>query len=213
MQNMSHFNMNLQENIRRILREETILPLYIRRRVSMEELDDLVLDVKDLIDSNYDKTDAIYDTVRQFVATKKEFKFKDETEQAYWDSYIEVEEPLVNYIKTNLHESKSINNTETFQYLIDMEMERMKEICFEQDSENTTDMVSFDVCDLLEYAKPEVEVTGIDNHNDKPVIIVKIKVSSRQWYKDEESFVDELERRLIKWIGNNIIEVEDINFK
>ena len=54
----------------------------------MEELDDLVLDVKDLIDSNYDKTDAIYDTVRQFVATKKEFKFKDETEQVYWDSYI-----------------------------------------------------------------------------------------------------------------------------
>jgi hypothetical protein len=97
--------MNLQESIRRILREETELPLYIRRRVSMEELDDLVLDVKDLIDSNYDKTDAIYDTVRQFVATKKEFKFKDETEQAYWDSYIEVEEPLVNYVKTNLHES------------------------------------------------------------------------------------------------------------
>ena len=98
--------MNLQENIRKILREETILPLYIRRRVSMEELDDLVLDVKDLIDSNYDKTDAIYDTVRQFVATKKEFKFKDETERGYWDSYIEVEEPLVNYVKTNLHESK-----------------------------------------------------------------------------------------------------------
>ena len=97
--------MNLQENIRRILREETELPLYIRRRVSMEELDDLILDVKDLIDSNYDKTDAIYDTVRQFVATKKEFKFNNETEQGYWDSYIEVEEPLVNYVKTNLHES------------------------------------------------------------------------------------------------------------
>ena len=103
---------NLQENIRRILREETILPLYIRRRVSMEELDDLVLDVKDLIDSNYDKTDAIYDTVRQFVATKKEFKFKDETEQVYWDSYIEVEEPLVNYVKTNLHESKEKSTKE-----------------------------------------------------------------------------------------------------
>ena len=29
----------------------------------------------------------------------------------------------------------------------------------------------------------------------------------------EESFVDELERRLIKWIGNIIIEVEDISFK
>ena len=92
--------MNLQESIRKVLREETILPLYIRRRVSMEELDDLVLDVKDLIDSNYDKTDAIYDTVRQFVATKKSFKFDYETERQYWDSYIDIEKPLVNYVKT-----------------------------------------------------------------------------------------------------------------
>ena len=123
-----------------------------------------------------------------------------------------LQENIRRILKEELNEPKRINNN-TFQYLIDMEMERMKEICYEQDSENTTDMVSFDVCDFLEYAKPEVEVTGIDNHNDKPVIIVKIKVSSRQWYKDEESFVDELERRLIKWIGNNIIEVEDISFK
>ena len=118
-----------------------------------------------------------------------------------------------NVLKEELNESKRINNTDTFQYLIDMEMERMKEICYEQDSENTTDMVSFDVCDLLEYAKPEVEVTGIDNRNDNLVIIVKIKVSTRQWFKDEESFVDELERRLKKWLGNDIIEVEDISFK
>jgi vacuolar-type H+-ATPase catalytic subunit A/Vma1 len=62
--------MNIQESIRRILREETELPSYIRRRVNMEELDDLVLDVKELIDSDYDKTDAIYDTIRQFIATK-----------------------------------------------------------------------------------------------------------------------------------------------
>lgn len=96
----------MEHLIKRIIKEETELPLYVRRRVSMEELDDLVLNVKDLIDSNYDKTDAIYDTVRQFVTTKKEFKFNDETEQGYWDSYIEVEEPLVNYVKTNLHESK-----------------------------------------------------------------------------------------------------------
>jgi hypothetical protein len=204
--------MNLQESIRRIIREETILPLYIRRRVSMEELDDLVLDVKSSIDAGYDKTASIYDTISQFIASKKEFKFNNETEQGYWDSYIEVEEPLVNYVKTNLHESKSINNTETFQYLIDMEMERMKEICFTQSAEDTTDMVSFDVCDFLEYSKPEVEVTGFDYHNDKPVIIVKIKVSTSQLFMDEESFVDELEGRLRKWIGNNIVEVEDIYF-
>ena len=94
---------NLQESIRRILREETELPLYIRRRVDMEELDDLVFDVKDLIDSDYNKIDAIYDTVRQFIATKKSFKFNYDTEQGYWDSYIDVEKPLVNYVKTKLN--------------------------------------------------------------------------------------------------------------
>ena len=95
--------MNLQESIRRILREETELPSYIRRRVNMEELDDLVLDIKELIDSDYDKTDAIYDTIRQFIATKKEFKFNNETERQYWDSYIDIEKPLVNYVKTKLN--------------------------------------------------------------------------------------------------------------
>ena len=95
--------MNLKESIRRILREETELPSYIRRRVNMEELDDLVLDVKELIDSDYDKTDAIYDTIRQFIATKKSFKFDYETERQYWDSYIDTEKPLVNYVKTKLN--------------------------------------------------------------------------------------------------------------
>jgi hypothetical protein len=94
--------MNLQEHVRKVLKEETVLPLYIRRRVSMEELDDLVLDVKSLIDVGYNKTAVIYDTIRQFIFTKKEFKFKDETEEEYWDSYNEVEEPLVNYVKSKL---------------------------------------------------------------------------------------------------------------
>ena len=94
---------NLQESIRKVLREETILPLYIRRRVSTVELDDLVLDVKSSIDVGYNKTAVIYNTIRQFIASKKEFKFNNETEQGYWDSYIEVEEPLVNYVKTNLN--------------------------------------------------------------------------------------------------------------
>ena len=69
----------------------------------MEELDDLVLDVKELIDSDYDKTNAIYDTIRQFIATKKSFKFDYETELQYWDSYSDIEKPLVNYVKTKLN--------------------------------------------------------------------------------------------------------------
>ena len=97
--------MNLQETIRRILREETELPLYIRRRVSLEELDDLVLDVKSLINSDYDKINAIYDTVRQFIASKKYFEKNTETgtEQEYWDLYLTMEKPLINYVKTKLN--------------------------------------------------------------------------------------------------------------
>jgi hypothetical protein len=123
-----------------------------------------------------------------------------------------LQESIRRILREEFNESKRINSNETFQYLIDMEMERMKEICFTQSAEDTTDMVSFDVCDFLEYSKPQVEVTGFDYHNDKPVIIVKIKVSTSQLFMDEESFVDELEGRLKKWIGNNIIEVEDIYF-
>ena len=106
-------------------------------------------------------------------------------------------------------------NADVIQQLVDMEMEQMKEICYEQDIEDTTelfDMVSFNACDFLEYAKPEVEVIGIDKHNNNLVIIVKIRVSTRQWIKDEESFVGELERRLKMWIGDNIIEVNVISY-
>jgi thioredoxin-like negative regulator of GroEL len=42
--------MNLQETIRRILREETEIPLFLRRRFSPEDLEWLVNDVKEMID-------------------------------------------------------------------------------------------------------------------------------------------------------------------
>jgi hypothetical protein len=123
-----------------------------------------------------------------------------------------LQEHIRKVLRETVNESKRINSNETFQYLIDMEMERMKEICFTQSAEDTTDMVSFDVCDFLEYSKPEVEVTGVYYHNDKSVIAVKIKVSTSQLFGDEESFEGELESRLRKWVGNNTIEVEDIYF-
>jgi len=94
-----------------ILREETELPISVRRRVSMKDLDDLVLEVKSLIDSGYDKIDAIYDTLRQFIASKKSFKFNNETEQQYWDSYIEIEKPLVDYVKKKLRMMDGVNES------------------------------------------------------------------------------------------------------
>jgi hypothetical protein len=99
--------MNLQEQLDRMklmmgVINESHLPTYIRRRVTIEELDDLVDDVKGLIDSGYDRTDAIYDTVRQFIASSENFRFLSSSEQEYWDSYIMFEEPLVDYVKEKL---------------------------------------------------------------------------------------------------------------
>ena len=99
--------MNLQEQINRIqsmmgVINESHLSTHIKRRVTQEELNDLVDEIKGLIDSGYDRTDAIYDTVRQFIASNKEFRFPNSPEQEYWDSYIMVEKPLVDYIKEKL---------------------------------------------------------------------------------------------------------------
>ena len=46
--------MNLQEIIRRILREEIKMPLQLKRRVNNDILDELIYTVKSLIDSGYD---------------------------------------------------------------------------------------------------------------------------------------------------------------
>ena len=99
--------MNLQEQISRMksmmgVINETNLPISIRRRFTKDDLDSLVYDVKDLIDSGIDKTDAIYDTIRQYIASTRSFKFPESTEQEYWDSYVEVEKPLVDYVKEHL---------------------------------------------------------------------------------------------------------------
>ena len=94
--------MNLQESIRRILREETELPLFIRRRVSIEDLDDLIADIKNLIDNGWSKTDAIYESIEKFIISKVSFNFDGETVEENWDSYEKFETPLVNYVKSKL---------------------------------------------------------------------------------------------------------------
>jgi len=68
--------MNLQETIRRILREETKPPLYFRRRVSPSDIERLVRDVKISIRDGKNKSDALYDAVQNFISSNKE-QFKD----------------------------------------------------------------------------------------------------------------------------------------
>ena len=88
--------------VKKKLTESTISP-WVKRRFDIEELTDLVSDVESLIDSGYDKIDAIYDTVRQLIATKQFNHINDDgTEREYWDSYLRYEEPLIKYVKGKL---------------------------------------------------------------------------------------------------------------
>ena len=102
--------MKLRETIRKELREEhedkRISP-WILRRFDIDELDDLVKDVKDQIEEGQTMIDAIYDTVRQFIATKQ-FNDIDNagTEQEYWDSYLVYEKPLIKFVKEKLESGK-----------------------------------------------------------------------------------------------------------
>ena len=95
--------MNLQESIRRILREETEVPAFLIRRFSSEDLDWLVNDVKELIDYGESLDTAIYDGTREFIKSRK-FADIDEfgIEADYWESYLRYERPLVDYVKKKL---------------------------------------------------------------------------------------------------------------
>ena len=98
--------MNLQENIQRIQEmmglNENLSP-WFKRRFDIDELNDLVKDVKDQIEEGESLDTAIYDTVRQFIATKRFSDINDTgTEQQYWDSYLRYERPIIEYVKERL---------------------------------------------------------------------------------------------------------------
>jgi hypothetical protein len=102
--------MKLQEQIDRIqsmMGVNESFSLWFRRRFSPDELDDLVNDVNNKIKDYEDSEDAIYDAIRQLIATKN---FKDidnaATDNEYWDSYTRYEEPLVKYVKEKLESDK-----------------------------------------------------------------------------------------------------------
>jgi hypothetical protein len=95
--------MNLQETIKKVLREETEIPLFLRRRFSPEDLEWLVNDVKEMINDGESLDTSIYDGVREFIKSRN-FSDIDEfgLEAAYWESYLKYERPLVNYVKKSL---------------------------------------------------------------------------------------------------------------
>jgi len=96
----------ITENIQRIQEmmglNENLSP-WFKRRFDIDELNDLVKDVKDQIEEGESLSTAIYDTVRQFIATKNFSDINDTgTEQQYWDSYLMYEKPMIKYVKEKL---------------------------------------------------------------------------------------------------------------
>ena len=98
--------MKLQEQINRIQEMMGVnesFSAWFMRRFSPDELDNLIKNVKDLTEIYEYEEDAIYDAVRQLIATKN---FEDinsaETDNQYWDSYLKYEGPLVKYVKEKL---------------------------------------------------------------------------------------------------------------
>ena len=96
--------MNLQESIRRILREETKIPVFIKRRFSPKALEELLDVIRYKIEEDEQhENDIIYDTVRQFI-----FRYRVDdvimhgTDQEYWESYLKLEKPLIKYVKSEL---------------------------------------------------------------------------------------------------------------
>ena len=96
---------NLQEQIKKILREEYKLPPIIRRRYSQEDIENLIKNVKWYLESGYGKDEAIYGEVRNFIYTNRQDNDLNDNgnEQDYWDSYIKYERPLVDYILLRLN--------------------------------------------------------------------------------------------------------------
>lgn len=80
---------------------KTQLSLFLRRRFSPEELNQLLDDVKDLIDEQ--GIIAVYDAVRELIKSRK-FSDIDEfgNEDSYWRSYLAYEKPLVAFVKSEL---------------------------------------------------------------------------------------------------------------
>jgi len=104
----------MRQTIKRILREETEIPLFVRRRFTLEDLERLVNEVKEMIDDGDSLDTAIYDGIREFIKSKN-FSDIDEfgLDADYWSTYLDYERPLVRYVKSKLNIRESILREET----------------------------------------------------------------------------------------------------
>jgi hypothetical protein len=76
------------------------LETHIRRRFSIEDINQIIRSVKKQIEYGNSVDTAVYDTIREYIALRRPNRINDEgTEQEYWDSYIKYEIPLVGFVK------------------------------------------------------------------------------------------------------------------
>ena len=83
---------------------EPQLSIFLRRRFSLANLEEILNDVKELIEFGESVDTAVYDGIREFIKSKK-FSDIDEfgDDQSYWDSYLKYERPLVAFVKSQLN--------------------------------------------------------------------------------------------------------------
>ncbi len=86
---------------------ETQFSNFIKRRISPNDLDNLMNYVRLLINKGYDHDDLVYDAVRTFLNDKKisDIDYHGD-DDSYWNSYLKFEAPLVAYVKHKLSSIK-----------------------------------------------------------------------------------------------------------
>jgi hypothetical protein len=164
--------MNLQENIRRILREEFKLPNLIRRRFNEEELDKLVSNVERTFEthriSQQHREDVIDAEVDDFIMNSVYYgEFEDFDDEIYQDIYNLYREPLVDYIKSkidmNLQESIKKVLREELNNRGDCNIMYVPEQFSKLDRfSNLWDMVVNEIDELIEVSQLEKELLPKD---------------------------------------------------
>ena len=168
--------MNLQETIRRILREETKPPLYFRRRASDSDIERLVRDVKISISGGKNKSDALYDAVQNFISSNKEH-FKD----YMWS--INHLPSLIKYINSKLDE-EPLNES----------------ILMEENDGHKLKLVIRMIYSLYD----EVSFIEQSTYNNKPLL--KIYFNSDDTATNIESWFDEkISRDIDEYTSGNIV--------
>jgi hypothetical protein len=152
--------MKLQEQIQRIHEMMGInesFSAWFMRRFSPEELDNLVKDVKELIEYGTDPETASYDAVREFIKERKFFdidEFGDE--QSYWDSYLKYEAPLVKYVKEKLGiEGLQEQINESNKSYIQSEMDEIERVVQDLSRDEDIDISVKEVKEKFKNAEPK----------------------------------------------------------